>query len=496
MSPQKRLPDSVSILTPLLVQDAPIWFVGGGVRDHLLGRKTYDLDFAVDGDAIAIAKRVADQLDGYYYTLDETRGTGRVIHEDENGQRQTLDFARLRGDDITTDLVARDFTINAMAVNLLDPEEWLDPTGGVGDLKDKILRACRPDSISNDPVRALRAVRLAIDFDLVVDPETLIQIRAAQDRLGSTSPERVRDEFFQIFNAERPGRAVRLLNHLDLLSVVFPELMGIEGLFQPPPHAYFVLEHSLSVVDRMGDLLTVLGFKHDPEEAADMYLAQITLRLGRFRDQLNHHLNQYLSDTRTVRQLIYLAALGHDIGKSMVTADQKASVPFERHEIIGAEMMEQRGKNLRLSNKEILRLGRIIRHQEKPFNIGRSAPILPREIYRYFRETGEAGIEVIILSMADFLGTYVPPAPQSAWQTRVEVARTLLEAYFDEHDRYIDPIPLLRGDEIITKFEIQEGPQVGLLLEQLREAQAAGEVRTREEAHTLLARAVEVRRNG
>jgi tRNA nucleotidyltransferase/poly(A) polymerase len=387
--------------------------------------------------------------------------------------------------------MARDFTINAMAVNLLDPDEWLDPTSGTRDLKNKILKACRPDSISHDPVRALRAVRFAIEFELTVDPQTLTQIRGAQELLGECSPERVRDELFQIFNLKRPGRAVRLLNHLGLLFVVLPELLGLEDLAQPPPHAYPALEHSLSVVDRMGDILAVLGSKHDPEEAADMYLAQVTLRIGRFRDQFNLHLNQYLSNTRTVRQLIYLAALCHDVGKSVVPGDQKASIPFEGHETIGAKLMEQRVKDLRLSNKEILRLGKILRHQEETVTLEGSAPLSPREIYRYFRQTGESGIEVIILSMADFLGTYIPPAPQNAWQTRVEVARTLMEAYFDEHDRYIKPKPLLRGDEIITNFGIEEGPQVGLLLELLREAQAADEVRNREEAHAFVARAIE-----
>ena len=96
MSLRKQLPESVTLLLPHLVQDAPIWFVGGGVRDHLLGRKTHDLDFAVDGDAIDIAKRIADESEGYYYTLDEARGTGRVILEDDDGRRQTLDFDRIR----------------------------------------------------------------------------------------------------------------------------------------------------------------------------------------------------------------------------------------------------------------------------------------------------------------------------------------------------------------------------------------------------------------
>jgi tRNA nucleotidyltransferase/poly(A) polymerase len=491
MSPRKRFPESISILIPLLVHDAPIWFVGGGVRDHLLGRKTFDLDFAVDGDAISLARRVADQLDGYYYTLDEARGTGRVIHEDEGGQRQTLDFARIRGDDIIADLYARDFTINAMAINLFDPDEWLDPTSGAMDLKDKILKACGPDSILNDPVRALRAVRLAIEFDLTIEADTLTQIRDSQEQLRDTSPERVRDEFFEILNAQKPGRALRLLNHLGLLTIVFPELLGLEGLTQPPPHAYPALEHSLAVVDRMGDILAALKTKHDPEEAADMYLAQVTLRIGRFRDQLNHHLNQYLSNTRTVRQLTFLAALCHDVGKTAVPGDQKPKLSFEGHENIGAEMMEQRVRELRLSNKEIFRLGQILRQQKEPIAFESSTLISPREIYHYFRRTGDAGIEVIILSMANFLGTFIPPAPPNAWQTSVDVARTLLEAYFLKHDQFIDPPPLLRGDEIITLFGIQEGPAIGLLLDQLREAQATGEVRTREEALTLVGRAVE-----
>ena len=488
MSLRKQLPESVNLLLPHLVQDAPIWFVGGGVRDHLLGRKTHDSDFAVDGDAIDIAKRIADELEGYYYTLDEARGTGRVILEDDDGRRQTLDFARIRGDDITADLYARDFTINAMAINLHDPDEWLDPTAGARDLKEKVLKACGPDSISNDPVRILRAVRLAIEFDLTIESQTLTQIRDSQDRLGDTSPERVRDELFQIFSSQRPGRALRLLHHLGLLSIVFPELFDLQGLTQPAPHAYPALGHSLAVVDRMGDILAVLQPKHDPEEAADMYLAQVTLRIGRFRDQLNHHLNQYLSDTRTSRQLVFLAALYNNVGKPAVPKDQGVKTSFD--EKIGAEMMEQRGRGLRLSNKEIYRLGQIVRHQKEPIALKRSIPISPREIYRYFRKTGEAGIEIAILSMADFLGSNVPPTSQDEWQTKVEVARTLLEAYFLKYDSCIDPSPLLKGDEIITLFDIQEGPAIGWLLEQLREAQVTGEVRTREEALMLIENAV------
>jgi poly(A) polymerase len=491
MSSRTRLPESVSILLPLLAQDVPIWFVGGGVRDHLLGRKTYDLDFAVDGDAIALAKRIADQLGGFYYTLDEERGTGRVVLEDLSGRRRTLDFARIRGPDINADLRSRDFTINAMAINILDPEEWFDPTTGARDLKDKILRVCGPDSISDDPVRALRAVRLAIDFNLTIESDTLNFIRDAQRRLEDASPERVRDEVFQIFNVQKPGRALRLLNHLRFLFVLFPELSALEGLAQPPPHAFSTLEHSLAVVDRLGDILAVLQPEHDPEEAADLFLAQVTLRIGRFRDVLSHHLYSSLSYGRDVRQLVFFAALYHDVGKSAAQGDSDDGDLYEGHERVGAELVERRARELRLSSKEAIRLARIVRYQNEPMILERFTEISPREIYRYFRNTGEAGIEIILLSLADFLGTYVPPAPQNAWISRVEVARTLLEAYFESHDEYVNPSTLLKGDEIITLLDLQEGPVIGLMLERLQEAQVTGEVRTREEAISFVRRIAE-----
>lgn len=144
MTLPSRLPETVIKLLPHMERDTPVWLVGGGVRDHLLGRYTVDLDFAVDGDALRMARHLADRLGGYYYVLDKQRGTGRVILEEGPGQRRMLDFACLRGPDINSDLRARDFTINAFAINLRDPEQWLDPTGGSNDLKQKIYAPAVP----------------------------------------------------------------------------------------------------------------------------------------------------------------------------------------------------------------------------------------------------------------------------------------------------------------------------------------------------------------
>ena len=491
MSLPSRFPETVLKLLPHMDRDTPVWLVGGAVRDHLLGRYTVDLDFAVDGDALRMARHLADRLGGYYYVLDKQRGTGRVILEEEPGQRRMLDFACLRGPDINSDLRARDFTINAFAINLRDPEQWLDPTGGSNDLKQKILRTCSPNAVADDPVRALRAVRLTTELDLRMEPETLLQVQQAGPGLGRVSPERVRDEVLRILDVHRPGRALRLLAHLSLLFVIFPELADLEGLEQPPPHVYKALEHTLVVVDRLGDLVSMLETGYDPETATDLMLAHVVQRLGRFFEQLSNHLNHTLSYGRKVRQLLFFASLYHDAGKPIVRAiNSNDPTTIQGHENIGAELIEARAAALRMSNSEVRRLGQIVRHHVRPMILERSPTVTLRAIYRFYRQAGESGVEAILLSLADLLGTHAPLVPQDAWESRVDVAGTLLEAFFEAREERIDPPPLLRGDELIQKMGLTSGPKIGQLLEIIQEAQVAGEVTSPEEALALARRVI------
>jgi tRNA nucleotidyltransferase/poly(A) polymerase len=155
-----------------------VYLVGGAVRDALLGRASHDLDFSMEGDAIRTARRIADALDGAFYTLDSERDTGRVIVTNTDGSRTIMDFASFRGADLETDLKGRDFTLNAMALSLSD-NSLHDPLGGAMDLKEKRLRACSPTSFSDDPARILRGVRLAAQFGFHILPETRTAMKTA-----------------------------------------------------------------------------------------------------------------------------------------------------------------------------------------------------------------------------------------------------------------------------------------------------------------------------
>jgi tRNA nucleotidyltransferase/poly(A) polymerase len=215
--------------------DSPIYIVGGAVRDAFLHRPIHDLDIATPNSAIRLGKKIANALKGDFYVLDEERDVARAIAETIDG-RLEIDVARFRAEDLLSDLQDRDFTINAMAVDLkADITQLIDPLNGEDDLLKRIIRRCSGHSMSDDPIRALRAVRQSIQFSGRIEPETLKDIRSVVNRLTDTSPERVRDEFFKLLDGTKPASALRVADTLGLLAQIIPEIEGLRDLALPPP---------------------------------------------------------------------------------------------------------------------------------------------------------------------------------------------------------------------------------------------------------------------
>jgi poly(A) polymerase len=486
MTTRRLLPDLVAELRTHLSAAPPLWLVGGAVRDAILGRPVVDLDIVVDGPARRLAREAAGWLGGAYYELDDQRDTGRVLLPASRGG-QTLDFARLRGVSIEDDLRGRDFTIDAMAVACEEPERVLDPTGGLQDLRDRILCTASPTAIEDDPLRALRAVRLAADLDLRIEPHSLARVRAAASQLPRVSAERMRDEWLRILQADRPGRPIRVLDHLGLLTVVVPELEPLRGLPQPPTHDFDGLSHSLAVVDRLGDLLWALAPAPTDDKVADLTLGEAALRLGRYRDGLGTYLRHEVASGHSRRQLLFMAALLHDIGKPATGQPaHEGRIRFLGHETEGALGAVGCARRMRLSNDEADFLERLVLHHMRPGRLQAAAGVAPRAAYRFFRDCGEAGTGIILLSLADLLGTYAAAPPQKEWAERVGVARSLLEAFYDQHTAVVEPPRLLGGDELMRALGLGPGPQIGALLESLREAQVGGGVNSPEGALAFL----------
>ncbi len=224
--------------------------------------------------------------------------------------------------------------------------------------------------------------------------------------------------------------------------------------------------------------------QHDPEKTANWAFGLLSLRLGRYRTNLEQHLSERLNPERSLRALNLLAALFHDAGKPLKRSEgSDREIHFYGHDLQGESMVRNRAEALRLSKLEIDRLAKIIRHHMRPHMLSLSeSPLSSRSIYRFFRDTGEAGVDICLFSLADCLARHGAGLPQDEWIRQIDTARILLEAWWERREQKISPPALLNGEDLIKSLQLTPGPMIGKLLRELSEAQAAGEVQTRAEA--------------
>jgi len=464
-----------------------VYLAGGAVRDALLGRRIHDLDFVLERDAIKIARRVANTLKADFYPLDPERDTGRVIVTNEDGTRIMMDFAAFRGPDLEADILGRDFTLNAIALNLSD-NTIHDPLSGAMDLKEKRLRACSPSAFADDPVRILRGVRLAANFGFHILPETRKAMKEAVGLLGNISPERIRDELFRLLDGAQPAACLLTLDLLGALNKVLPELSALKGVEQTAPHVHDVWKHTLATVSHLESVFAALAPDYNPDKASDLLNGLMVLRIGRYRQQVGETFATPLTADRSLRSLLFLAALYHDVAKPQTKkADEEGQLRFWDHNQQGAEIAASRARALAMSNDEVTRLETVIRnHMRILFHTNRllreGKPPSRRAVYRFFRDTGPAGVDVCLLTLADMGATFEQTMPQETWAAALDVVRLMLENWFEKPAESIAPIPLVNGDDLMREFNLQSGKIIGELLEALREAQAVGKVSTQEKA--------------
>jgi putative nucleotidyltransferase with HDIG domain len=469
------------------------YLVGGAVRDWLREGgvlRPHDLDFVVPGDGVRLARRIADALGGAFYPLDATRGVGRVVMTPRQaaqppareGDRRVIDVARFQGPDLTTDLAGRDFGINAMALDVTSARPLLiDPHGGRADLQARRLRAISEEAIFNDPVRGLRAVRLQAQLGFAIEVRTQTLIRAAAPGLslqpgGQVSAERIRDEFVRMLALPSVAATLRRLDELNLLVEILPEVVALKGLAQTAPHRRDVYEHTLQTLVELEALLPLDGAPLHPSVP--------------FPDRIAAHLAETVTGGYSHRLLLTLAAVLHDVGKRSTATEQNERIRFIGHNRAGAEVAADIMRQLRFSGEAVRRVEAIVLHHVRLLQPVWQGAVNKRMIHRFFRDLGDVGIDVTLLSLADHRGTFGSGADFGQWPLLMASANLLLDAYFNQRQTVLPP-PLLTGRDLIRQFGLAEGPEIGRLLAELREAQAIGQVTGREEAETWVKRRIE-----
>lgn len=395
--------------------------------------------------------------------------------------------------DIEDDLRRRDFTCNAMALPLDhpclvndDPDDWpipagvwandlLDPFGGRADVARKRLRAVGDDVFRQDPGRLLRGVRLAGQLKFMLEPETARQIRRDAPSIAQVAPERVRQEFMTILAADGARGQLEVLDRLDLLCRIIPELELTKGVGQPSAHYWDVWNHNLHTVEYV-------------ELATRGHQNSAIYSLVPWNAEVEAHFAGEAGDGFDRRTVLKLAGLLHDIAKPQTKGPDKAGrIRFLGHSELGAEMVTERLTRMRFSARTVSMVSRMVLHHLRPSQLrhGEEMPS-PRAVHRYYRELDDVAIDTIYLAMADYLAAKGPEVVAEHWAGHARMLTGLLEAGREQAPA-AGPQRLLNGHDLMQSLGLSPGPAIGRLLQQIDEARAAGEISTREEALALAA---------
>jgi poly(A) polymerase len=470
-------PGALSVLKCLAslleVQKIQAYLVGGFVRDVLLGRDTADIDIAVKADAGQITPWLAQALSNKWVLLDEVNRVGRIILDD-----WTVDVASFTGT-IEDDLARRDFTINAMAVDLHQlavkgqDTVLIDPFGGRFDLDLGIIRIVTDTVFKDDPVRLLRAVRLAAGLGFSIDQKSQIEMLKADELIAGVPGERVREELLRLLDSSRGGQIFEDMDRLGMLTALISELVPLKGIAQPQEHHWDVFIHSINTVSAVDFILRQGVWEH--QDAAILSLVPWSAETAQYFDQP-------VSRGSTRRSLLKLAALLHDIAKPQTkTFDDDGRMRFLGHPEDGAEIVENILERLRFSTKEVKLVTLMVKYHLRPTQMSQHTMPSSRAIYRYFRDAGDAGIDTLYLSLADHLATRGPDLIQPEWHFHTQLVAHVLKEHLHQ-TKVAGPIKLVDGNDLMNVFGMKPGARIGKLLEEIREAQAAGEITTREEA--------------
>jgi len=439
------------------------WIVGGAVRDALANREVDDIDLVTDGDVPEIARRAAALLGGSAFELSREFETWRVSGP---GNSWTVDVVALRAATLEADLRLRDFTVNAIAVPLSGGEP-IDPTSGVEDFEARRLRAAFDETFEADPLRMMRAARIAATFSLEPDAATVALIRASAGRAAEPAPERRFAELKAMIAGDRPLGSLEMLDELGLTPAVLPPLAALRGVVQSPNHHLDVHDHTIEVLRRW------LAVEGDLEAYAGAAAAEVGAALA-----------EPLADGLTRRDGIRFAAILHDIGKPATRSERGGVVSFRGHDRIGAEMVAELCGDLHTSSRFADYQAALTRHHLVLGFMTHERPLSRRRIWEYLDLTGREALDVTMLTIADRLSAQGAGVPAEALTAHLELAREML-AEIVVLERHGPPRPLLSGAEIAELLGV-EGAAIGEAVGELRAAQFAGEVGDRSEAEAHL----------
>lgn len=438
------------------------WVTGGTVRDLLLGREPHDFDLVVSGDPEPVGRRFANVSGGSFFLLSEDFKTCRVLSPD---RQVKYDFTALRGDTIEADLAQRDFTANAVAVELAADPGLIDPLGGQADIENRRLAAVSPGIIDDDPLRLLRAVRLEKTTGLVIDSGLADLIKAQAKQAAAPAAERTFAELVIVLELPGTDDAVRRLDELGLLKILLPELEALKGVEQNQYHHLDVFEHTLAHAHALGHVIA---------EPAGYFPADAEWVRERCRLRVAGDASWLF--------IMGFASIMHDIAKpGCAFTDGDGRIRFFEHDRRGSEMAAEIIRRFRASSKCVDAVSSLVDGHMRFEGLLQQPEPTARARLRYLRATDPYSPELIIMSVADRLSVRGPLVTEADIERHLLLAREMMTMCHVRAEA--EPLPrLISGDELMRELGLQAGPLIGRLVERISEEQQLGNISTREQA--------------
>ncbi|MCM8812677.1 MAG: HD domain-containing protein [Candidatus Omnitrophica bacterium] len=457
----------------------PVYLVGGALRDMFwpaLRRAWQEWDFAVARGAVEFARQCADRLGGSFILLDQDTQTARVVYQGPR-RRYECDFADFRAASLRGDLRRRDFTVNTLwcDVQALVGSATRVPIRGVSgagaDIAGKWIRVAGRRSLVDDPVRILRAFSLVARCGVRCEAATLRQIMRRRDCLPAAAAERLRDELAKILSAPRAAAAVRGMEQAGLWPILFPETAAMRGLAQGGFHHLDCWQHSLAAMAGL-----------------DRVARQAASAGGAAARRLREYLREPVSGNRPRIWLLKLAALLHDVGKPhTATVDKAGRRHFYGHGARGAHIVAGICRRLKLSARETAAVRFLVAEHLRPGQLVNRRPSRKAQ-YRFVRDSGEHAVALILLALADRRAMRGPLSRAPSFVFYEDELVSMLRQLCAPPVSGQPAVRLLDGHEVMALIGAAPGPVVGNLLTRVAEAQALGQVCTKEQAAVLVRR--------
>ena len=437
-----------------------VYIVGGSIRDLICDRTPFDYDVVVQGDPASFAKRLASRTSGRLVELGKHEQTmRRVITRD-----LIFDIMPLNGTTIEEDLLQRDFTINAMAV-AVSCGRLIDRLGGRQDLASKKIRMVFMDVFRKDPVRLIRAYRMAAAFNFSIDPDTRRILARDAHLVSGSAGERIREEFFKILQCAGSHAYLADMADSGLLFKVFPELLVLKNYRRPGANPQNLFEQTLASYHGLEKLLDAGG--------------QLNKLLG----------NRIFQDVDADRAtLVKWAILFHDIGISArQTIAAKDNHNFSSHALKSTAMVQKICQRLRFSRRQMDAIGLIIANHLQPFLLFRAQQKkipFQKAFARFFMKCRDLTPDVLLHALAQLMGERDSQDPELKEFT--DFIRTLIQNYYSVLlPRTSLPAPLT-GKDLINEFGLKPSAEFKRILARIEEEHLTEKVLTRRQALKLV----------